>query len=97
MGRYGFSIHGQAALVLARRLLGFSHGVPRLRLCALGKGVCVAFTELVGKRMRHVWTLWGAVLGLLGPVLVARYRLGKHRRRPNPVQAALNAGTLGVA
>ncbi len=37
MERYGLSVHQAAALVLARRLLGCSERIPRLRACPVGK------------------------------------------------------------
>ena len=87
MERYGLSVHQAAALVLARRLLGCSERIPRRRVCPVGNGVHVAFTVPVRKRVKHVWAYWGAVLGQLRPALAAQHRLGKRRRRPNPVQA----------
>ena len=88
MKRYGLSVHQAAALVLARRLLGCSERIPRRRVCPIGNGVHVAFTVPARKRVKHVWTYWGAISGQLRPALAAQYRLGKRRRRPNPVQAA---------
>ena len=35
---YGLSVHQAAGLVLARRLLGCSERIPRLRVCPLGMG-----------------------------------------------------------
>jgi len=87
MERYGLSVHQAAALVLARRFLGCSEGIPRLGVAPLGNGVRVAFTVPARKRVKHVWTLWGCVLGQLRPVLAAQHRLGKRRRLPNPVRA----------
>ncbi len=87
MARYGLSVHQAAALVLARRLLGCSQRIPRRRVAPVGNGVQVAFTVPVRKRVKHVWTYWGAVAGQLRPALAAQHRLGKRRRRPNPVQA----------
>ena len=87
MERYGLSVHQAAALVLARRLLGCSERIPRRRVCPTGNGVQVAFTVPARKRVKHVWTLWGAVSGQLRPALAAQHRLGRRRRRPNPVQA----------
>ena len=87
MERYGLSVHQAAALVLARRLLGCSEGVPRRRVCPVGYGVHVAFTVPVRKRVKHVWTLWGTILGRLRPALAAQHRLGKRVRGPNPVRA----------
>ena len=91
MERYGLSVHQAAALVLARRLLGCSEGIPRLRVCPLGNGVRVAFTVPARKLVKHVWTLWGSVLGQLRPALAAQHRLGRRRRRPNPARAVVGA------
>ena len=95
--RYGLSIHQAAALVLARRLLSCSERIPRRRACPVGNGVQVAFAVPVRKRVKHVWTYWGAILGQLRPALAAQHRLGKRRRRPNPVQAAARGEPRGVA
>ena len=95
--RYGFSVHQAAALALARRLLGCSERIPRLRVAPVGNGVQVAFSVPARQRVKHVWTYWGAVLGQLGPALAAQHRLGKRRRRPNPVQAVVRAEARGVA
>ena len=97
MERYGLSVHQAAALVLARRLLGCSERIPRLRVCPVGSGVRVAFTVPARKRVKHVWTYWGAVAGQLRPALAAQHRLGTRRRRPNPVQAVVRGKTRGVA
>ena len=97
MERYGLSVHQAAALVLARRSLGFSERIPRRWVCPIGNGVQVAFTVPVRKRVKHVWTYWGAVSGQLKPALAAQHRLGKRRRGPNPVQAVVRGQTRGVA
>ncbi len=97
MERYGLSVHQAAALVLARRSLGCSERIPRRRVCPVGNGVHVAFTVPARKRVKHVWTYWGAILGQLRPALAAQHRLGKWRRGPNPVQAALRGKLRGVA
>ena len=97
MERYGLSVHQAAALVLARRSLGFSERIPRRWVCPVGNGVQVAFTVPVRKRVKHVWTYWGAVSGQLRPALAAQHRLGKRRRGPNPVQAVVRGQTRGVA
>ena len=91
MERYGLSVHQAAALVLARRLLGCSERIPRRQVVPVGNGVQVAFTVPARKRVKHVWTYWGAVAGQLRPALAAQHRLGKRRRRPNPVQATREA------
>ena len=97
MERYGLSVHQAAALVLARRLLGGSERIPRRWVCPVGNAVHVAFTVPVRKRVKHVWTHWGAISGQLRPALAAQHRLGKRRRSPNPVQAASRAEASGVA
>ena len=97
MERYGLSVHQAAALVLARRLLGCSERIPRRWVCPVGSGVHVAFTVPARKRVKHVWTYWGAVSGQLRPALAAQHRLGKWRRRPNPVRAVVRAEARGVA
>ena len=85
MERYGLTVHQAAALVLARRLLGCSERIPRRWVAPIGNGVHIAFTVPMRKRVKHVWTYWGAVSGQLRPALAAQHRLGKWRRRPNPV------------
>ena len=97
MERYGLSVHQAAALVLARRLLRCSERIPRRRVFPAGNGVHVAFTVPARKRVKHVWTYWGAVSGQLRPALAAQHRLGKRRRRPNPVEANRRVEARGVA
>ena len=97
MERYGLSVHQAAALALARRSLGFSERIPRRWVAPIGDGVHSAFTVPVRKRVKHVWTYWGAVSRQLRPALAAQYRLGKRRRRPNPVRAVARAEARGVA
>ena len=97
MERYGLSVHQAAALVLARRSLNCSECIPRRWVCPVGNGVQVAFTVPVRKRVKHVWTYWGAISGQLRPALAAEHRLGKRRRRPNPVQAVVRAEARGLA
>ena len=97
MERYGLSVHQAAALVLARRSLGCSERIPRRWVCPVGNGVHVAFTVPARKRVKHVWTYWDAVSGQLRPALAAQHRLGKRRRRPNPVQAIVRGKPRVVA
>ena len=91
MERYGLSVHQAAALVLARRLLGCSERIPRRRVAPVGNGVHVAFIVPVRKRVKHVWTYWGAISGQLRPALAAQHRLVKRRRGPNPVPAVVRS------
>ena len=93
--RYRLSVHQAAALVLARRLLGCSERIPRRRAGPVGNGVHVTFFVPARKRVKHVWTFWGAVSAQLRPALAAQHRLGKRRRRPNPVQAVPRGGLSG--
>ena len=93
MERYGLTVHQAAALVLARRLLGCSERIPRRRECPDGRGGHVAFTVPARKRVRHVWTHWGAVLGQLRPALAARHRRGG----PHPVRAVPEGCSSGAA
>ena len=93
MERYGLTVHQAAAMVLARRLLGCSERIPRRWVCPVGNGVQVAFTVPVRKRVKHVWTYWGAVSGQLRPALAAQHRLG----RPNPVRAVRRVEARGMA
>ena len=84
MERYGLSVHQAAALVLARRLLGCSERIPRQRVAPVGNGVRVAFHVPARKRVKHVWTYWGAISGQLRPALAAQHRPGKSS--PEPVE-----------
>ena len=97
MERYGLTVHQAAALALARRLLGCSERIPSRWVCPVGSGVHVAFTVPVRKRVKHVWTYWGAIAGQLRPALAAQHRLGRRRRRPNPVQAVTSGKTRAMA
>ena len=97
MERYGLSVHQAAALVLARRLLGCSERIPRLRVAPVGNGVHVAFRVPARKRVKHVWTYWGAISRQLRPALAAQYRLDRRRRRSNPAQAGPQVQACGVA
>ena len=97
MERYGLTVHQAAALALARRLLGCSERIPRRWVAPIGNGVQVAFTVPVRKRVKHVWTYWGAIAGQLRPALAAQHRLGRRKRRPNPVQAVASGKTRAMA
>ena len=93
MERYGLTVHQAAALVLARRYLGCSERIPRRWVCPIGNGVQVAFTVPVRKRVKHVWTYWGAVSGQLRLALAAQHR----RERSHPVGAVVGGKTRAVA
>ena len=93
MERYGLTVHQAAALALARRLLGCSERVPRRRECPDGRGGHVAFTVPARKRVKQVWTHWGAISGQLRPALAAQHRRGG----PHPVRAVPEGCSSGVA
>ena len=97
MERYGLSVHQAAALVLARRLLGCSERIPRLRVAPVGNGAHVAFAVPARKRVKHVWTYWGRISRQLRPALAAQPRLGRRTRLPNPAQADSWVQACGVA
>ena len=89
MERYGLSVDQAAALVLSRRLLNCSEGIPDHGLCPDGYGGHVAFRVPVRKRVKHVWTLWGMLWGKLKPALAERRRRGVlvNTGTPPPVRA----------
>ena len=89
MERFGLSVDQAAALVLARRLLNCSEGIPDWRVCPDGLGGHVAFRAPVRKRVKHVWTLWGILWGKLKPALAERRRRGApvNTGVPPPVRA----------
>ena len=95
MDRYGLNVHQAAALVLARRLLGCSERIPRRWVAPVGNGGHVAFRVPARKRVKHVWTYWGAISGQLRPALAAQHRLGKCRDGPNPIRAFVWAAARG--
>ena len=95
MERYGLSVHQAAALVLARRLLGYSERIPRRWEAPTGNGGRVAFRVPVRKRVKHVWTYWGAISGQLRPALAAHHQLGRSKDGPNPIQAFVRALARG--
>ena len=87
MERYGLSVDQAAALVLARRSLGCSEGIPDRRVCPDGLGGHVTFRVPARKRVKHIWTLWGAVSGQLKRALAELHRRGKRMCEPPPVRA----------
>ena len=116
MERYGLSVDQAAALVLARRSIGCSEGIPGQRFVSAGNDDHGALAAPVGagghcelrvpdghgghvdlrvpvrKRVRHVWSQWGAVLGKLRRALAERHRRGGRTGVPPPVRAGPRAG-----
>ena len=98
MERYGLSADQAAALVLARRLVGYSERIPRRQVCPDGNGGHVAFSVPARKRVKHVWTLWSAVGKQLRPALAARSRRTKvHLARAVPVGIGLGGDHVGTS
>ena len=93
MERYGLSVHQAAALALARHLLGCSERIPSRWICLSDNGGHVAFSVPARKRVKHVWTYWGAISGQLRPALAAQHRRGG----PHPVRAAPEGCSSGAA
>ena len=87
MERYGLSVDQAAALVLARRSLGCSEGIPDHGLCPDGLGGHIAFRVPGRKRVKHIWTLWGTVSGQLKRALAELHWRGKRNSALPPVQA----------
>ena len=90
MERYGLSVHQAAALVLARRFLGCSEGIPTPQGCSPGqRGPCRLLRtckEADEARMDPLGVCpWTVETG--PPRRTAQHRLGKRRRGPNPVRA----------
>ena len=76
-----------AAQPAARRSLGCSEGIPDRRVCPDGLGGHVAFRVPARKRVKHIWTLWGAVSGQLKRALAELHRRGERRCESPPVRA----------
>ena len=96
MERYGPSVHQLAGSGAGPAFARLLRRIPLRWVSSIGNGVQVAFTVPVRKRVKHSWTYWGAILGQLRPALAAQHRLGKRRRRPNPVQAAPRMASTGT-
>ena len=92
MELYGLSVDQAAALVLGRRLLGCSERIPRRWVCPDGNGGHVAFRVPERKRVKHVWTYWGSILGQLRPALAELRWQGKRKRRRGSGLGPVRAG-----
>src|ERR1700722_15850 len=76
--RYGLSIHGSAALCIARRSLRVSERLPRHPAeIPDGKGSHVTFSLPVRNREKHVWQQWRPIQRKLPAVLAAHFRTRK--------------------
>ena len=99
MERYGLSVHQAAALVLARRLLRCSERIPARRLAVAGDAGQVALRVPVGdgghvdlcvplkNRVKHVWSVWGAVSKQLRLALAEQRRQGGCISASSPARA----------
>ncbi len=76
--RYGLSIHGSAALCIARRSIGASERLPRCpEEVPDGKGCHVTFSLPARNREKHVWQQWRQTKRKLQAVLAAHFRTQK--------------------
>ncbi len=75
---YKISIHQAAAMVIARRILGFSERLPHLwNNVPDDNGGRVTLHELVKIQGRHVWHTWAKVRKNLQAVLAAQFQRPK--------------------
>jgi len=88
----GITIHQSAALVIARRFLGFSEKPLKPSgnklIVPAGDGDYVTLDVPVRNRRRHVWSLWGGYLRELKPALAAHYWT---RRNSRPSRSSLGS------
>ena len=78
--RYGLSIHHAAALVIARRLLGFSERPPSTTdKIPDGKNAQVTLVLPVRNRTEHVWSFWRALSKKFSAARRAHFRTAKSR------------------
>lgn len=75
--RYGMSKHNAAALVIGRRVLGFSESLP--------SQLYVTLPLPVRNRGRHVWSKWAVVSRKASAAHAAHRRSGLPRSSPSPV------------
>ena len=71
--RYGLSVDQAAALVLARRLVGYSERVPFRQECPVGDGSVVTLYVPARIRAQHVWSHWSMVSRRFRLALAARH------------------------
>lgn len=82
---YNISIHQAAAIVIARRLFGFSERLPNCwRNIPNNNGGRITLPELVKIQGRHVWHSWAKVGKNLKTVLVAQYQMFIHAQLLKP-------------
>ena len=86
--RYGISVHQSAALVIARRGLGFSER-PAMRDGAVvptRNGGHVTFFLPVRNREKHVWSFWSVARTRLSAARAAHARSGGPKGSPAPLR-----------
>ena len=84
--RYGLSVHQAAALVIGRRLLGYSEKPSRKsgQCVPIGKGEQVTFSLPVRNVEKHVWSHWAAILRQFKVVLAAHFKAVENRSSSDP-------------
>lgn len=96
----GITIHQSAALVIARRFLGFSEKPLKPSgnklIVPVGDGDYVTLDVPVRNRRRHVWSLWRGHLRKLKPALAAHYRTRRNSRpsRSSPSRNAKKSSSV---
>jgi IS605 OrfB family transposase len=95
--RYGLSIHHAAALVIARRLLGFSEKPPSTTdKIPDGKGGRVTLVLPARNRTEHVWSFWRVLSKKFSAALRARFRAAKRRSTSTVKTACETPGSEDV-
>jgi IS605 OrfB family transposase len=92
--RYGMSVHQAAALVIARRYLGFSERLPQLVRAYLYQAGRIQVT--LGKPVdspKHVWSRWGKLLGQIRKLWSSKPKRAKDPKLRDP-QETVQVGLL---
>jgi IS605 OrfB family transposase len=84
--KYTISVHQAAALVIARRLFGYSERLPRLwKNIPDNRGGRVTLPGLVKIQGRHVWHSWAKVVKMLKTALAAQHQMLRPPGNPSVV------------
>lgn len=96
--KYGLSIHHAAALVIARRHMGFSEkpSCDQVKIPD-GKGDHVTFLLPERNRGKHVWSYWARVIRGIKAVFVKHFRRAKGSSSdpPRPISERRFSGNCG--
>jgi len=90
--RYGLSVHGAAALSIARRGMGMSEGLPQSPELTLGSGEHVTLERPARNARRHVWSSWRELARGRNAVLAERIRTRSNARSRHPSQPLHRVG-----